>query len=82
PGICGDYPFTISLDENDGMQYAVVEYASDSREVDAMATLTCLEGYSPGGSAFGLSGSLELRCGPVVNKENEPEVEWKLEYTG
>ncbi|CAE7207904.1 unnamed protein product [Symbiodinium sp. CCMP2592] len=68
------------------MAYAVVEYASDSRaespEIEAMATLTCLEGYSPGGSAFGLSGSLELRCGPIVNKENEPDVEWKLEYTG
>ncbi|CAE7797874.1 unnamed protein product, partial [Symbiodinium microadriaticum] len=82
PSLCGDYPFTVDADENSGMAYAVVEYASDSREIDAMATLTCLEGYSPGGSAFGLSGSLELRCGPIVNKENEPDVEWKLEYTG
>ncbi|CAE7592540.1 unnamed protein product, partial [Symbiodinium necroappetens] len=77
PSLCGDYPFTVDADENSGMAYAVVEYASDSRaEIDAMATLTCLESYSPGGSAFGLSGSLELRCGPIVNKENEPDVEW------
>ena len=28
------------------------------------------------------SDSFGRRCGPVVDKENEPEVEWKLTYTG
>ncbi|CAE6965296.1 unnamed protein product, partial [Symbiodinium natans] len=31
PSLCGDYPFTISAEENSGMEYAVVEYATDSR---------------------------------------------------
>lgn len=73
PGSCGNYQW---------LEGASISYSSDSREIAATAWLTCLPGYFPAGSAFGLENPLQLRCGPVVQKENEAEVEWKLTYTG
>lgn len=73
PGSCGDYQW---------LEGASISYNGDSREIAATASLTCLPGYFPAGSAFGLENPLQLRCGPVVQKENEAEVEWKLTYTG
>eukprot|EP00435_Cladocopium_sp_Y103_P048973 s12_g14.t1 len=73
PGSCGNYQW---------LEGASISYGSDSREIGATASLTCLPGYFPAGSAFGLENPVQLRCGPVVQKENEAEVEWKLTYTG
>lgn len=81
PSSCGDYGAR-NENEREWLVGASIVYADNSREITATATLTCSEGYFPAGSAFGLEGSVELRCGPVVDKENEPEVEWKLTYTG
>jgi len=73
PGRCGDYQWLTG---------ATISYTSDSRDITATAMLSCTPGYFPAGSAFGLDNPVELRCGPVIQQENEPEVEWKLTYTG
>ncbi|CAJ1327252.1 unnamed protein product [Effrenium voratum] len=73
PGLCGDYQW---------LEGASVAYPNERRDVTSRAFLTCSSGYKPAGAALSLEGTVELRCGPVIDRENEPEVEWKVAFTG
>lgn len=73
PGSCGDYNW---------LSGASVRYGSESRDIHATATLSCLPEHFPAGAALGLENPVELHCGAVVQQENEPLVEWKVSFTG
>eukprot|EP00931_Biecheleriopsis_adriatica_P047377 TRINITY_DN27313_c0_g1_i1.p1 TRINITY_DN27313_c0_g1~~TRINITY_DN27313_c0_g1_i1.p1 ORF type:complete len:4923 (-),score=820.80 TRINITY_DN27313_c0_g1_i1:177-14945(-) len=73
PQKCSDYKWT---------EGAIVVHDSDDRTVNtATASVTCTEGYFVAGSALGLSGTIDIACGPMYPaEENRPEVEWQLVY--
>lgn len=72
PMPCGDYVYA---------EESEIVYGSESRLVDkATLKLTCREGHYNAGAGLGLTGTLNLVCGPVYENENEPLVTWKLSY--
>eukprot|EP00933_Yihiella_yeosuensis_P045336 TRINITY_DN4070_c0_g2_i1.p1 TRINITY_DN4070_c0_g2~~TRINITY_DN4070_c0_g2_i1.p1 ORF type:complete len:903 (-),score=129.30 TRINITY_DN4070_c0_g2_i1:497-3061(-) len=75
PGDCRNYIYL------DG---AEVTYLSPnaSTELKREAMVTCLDGYEMAGTATGMTGAVKIRCGPMYDLENLPEVEWKLAETG